>query len=437
MPRKVVFNDGTWKAGSPLLRRKAMRNKKWMAGIGLIALAIAVGVCPRLVGPASAAPDAKNLKVPVFELDTAWPKLPNNWVVGNVSKVTVDQHDNVWFIHRPRTVPAGKTSAPPVVELDANGNFIQAWGGEGAGYDWPDAEHNVFVDYKDNVWISGSSPSGQSKTQRSDDMLIKFTNKGQLIFQIGGRGVSKGSTDTKSVNKPGDIFVSAKTREVYLADGYGNRRVVVFDAETGAFKRMWGAFGKPPVDDANSGGPGPSGGPLGGRPSFAGGEGSAPALETTGPGPDRFVSPVHGIIVSNDGLLYVADRNNRRFQVFTTEGKYLKEAFINRAGPAKETASGFALSPDKEQQFLYTADYGNSHIVVMDRKKLEVLYQFGQRGTEPGNFRGVHLIATDSKGNLYAAEVAPGARVQRFIYKGLSSTLPPNALAPTQLSSAK
>jgi hypothetical protein len=437
MPQKVVFNDGTWKAGSPLLRRKSMRNKKWMAGISLIALAIAVGLCPRLVGPASAASDTKNLKVPVFELDTAWPKLPNNWVVGNVSKVTVDQHDNVWFIHRPRTVPAGKTSAPPVVELDANGNFIQAWGGEGAGYDWPDAEHNVFVDYKDNVWISGSSPSGQSKTQRSDDMLIKFTNKGQLIFQVGGRSVSKGSTDTKSVNKPGDIFVSAKTREVYLADGYGNRRVVVFDAETGAFKRMWGAFGKPPVDDANSGGPGPSGGPLGGRPSFAGGEGSAPALETTGPGPDRFVSPVHGIIVSNDGLVYVADRNNRRFQVFTTEGKYLKEAFINRAGPAKETASGFALSPDKEQQFLYTADYGNSHIVVMDRKKLEVLYQFGQRGTEPGNFRGVHLIATDSKGNLYAAEVAPGARVQRFIYKGLSSTLPPNALAPTQLSSAK
>jgi hypothetical protein len=414
-----------------------MKSIKWLAGVGLMAVAIAVNVSPRFVSRASASPDAKGSKVPVFEVDTTWPKLPNNWVLGNVSKVTVDQHDNVWLIHRPRTVPAGKTPAPPVVELDANGNFVQAWGGEDAGYDWPDAEHNVFVDYKDNVWISGSSPSGQSKTQRSDDMLIKFTNKGQLIFQIGGRSVSKGSTDTKSVNKPGDIFVSPKTHEVYLADGYGNRRVVVFDAETGAFKRMWGAFGKPPVDDATSGGPGPSGGPLGGRPSFAGGEGSAPALETAGPGPDRFVSPVHGIIVSNDGLVYVADRNNRRFQVFTTEGKYLKEAFINREGPAKETASGFALSPDKEQQFLYTADYGNSHIVVMDRKKLDVLYQFGQRGTEPGNFRGVHLIATDSKGNLYAAEVAPGARVQRFIYKGLSSNLPPNAVTSTQVSSAK
>jgi len=222
-----------------------------------------------------------------------------------------------------------------------------------------------------------------------------------------------------------------------VADGYGNRRVIVFDAETGAFKRMWGAYGKPPQDDATSGGPGPSGGPAGGQASFAGGEGTQPALETTGPGPDRFASPVHGIIVSNDGMVYVADRNNRRFQVFTTEGKFLKEVFINRGGPAKESASGFALSPDKDQQFLYTADYGNSRVVVLDRKKLEVLYQFGRRGKEPGNFQGIHLIAVDSKGNLYAAEVAPGARVQRFLFKGLSSTPPPNALSPTQLSSAK
>jgi len=415
-----------------------MSKKGWIASAGLIAIAIGMAVSSAFISRALAAPRGNaGGKMPVFEVDTTWPKLPNGWVLGNVSKVTVDQHDNVWLIHRPHTAPAGKTPAPPVVELDANGNFVQAWGGEGAGYDWPDAEHNVFVDYKDNVWISGSSPSGQSKTKRSDDMLIKFTNKGQLIFQIGGRTVSKGSTDTKSVNKPGDIFVTAKTHEVYLADGYGNRRVIVFDAETGAFKRMWGAFGKPPQDDATSGGPGPSGGPAGGQASFAGGEGTQPALETTGPGPDRFASPVHGIIVSNDGMVYVADRNNRRFQVFTTEGKFLKEVFINRGGPAKESASGFALSPDKDQQFLYTADYGNSRIVVLDRKKLEVLYQFGQRGKEPGNFQGIHLISVDSKGNLYAAEVAPGARVQRFLFKGLSSTPPPNALSPTQLSSAK
>ncbi len=414
-----------------------MTKRKWMADAAFVVLAIAVGMSPKIIGRASAAPQAKVGKVPVFEVDTEWPRLPNNWVLGNVSRVAVDQHDNVWLIHRPRTVATDKTSAPPVVEFDASGKFVQAWGGEGAGYDWPDAEHNVLVDYNDNVWISGSSPSGQSKTKRSDDMIIKFTNKGQFLLQIGGRTVSKGSNDPKSVNKPGDVFVYQKTRELFVSDGYGNRRVIVFDSETGAFKRMWGAYGKPPQDDENSGGPGPSGGPAGGRPSFAGEGTGAAALDATGPGPANFASPVHGIIVSSEGLVYVADRNNRRFQVFTTQGKFIKEVFINRAGPAKESTSGFAFSPDKDQQFLYTADYGNSRVVVMDRKKLEILYQFGERGTEPGNFRGIHLIAVDSKGNLYTAEVAPGARAQRFIFKGLSSTLPPNALTPSQLSSAK
>src|SRR5271165_4792717 len=119
-------------------------------------------------------------KVPVFEPDPAFPKLPDNWALGNVGGVTVDRHDNVWIIHRPRTVPAGKTPAPPVLEFDAAGKFLQAWGGESSGYDWPDAEHNIFVDHKDNVWISGSSPGGQSKTTRSDDMLLKFTNAGRF-----------------------------------------------------------------------------------------------------------------------------------------------------------------------------------------------------------------------------------------------------------------
>jgi hypothetical protein len=401
----------------------------------LVAFAIAAGLGPRILGGTSNAQSSNAVKVPVFEVDPAWPKLPNNWVMGNVSKVAVDRHDNVWMIHRPRTVPAGKTAAPPVVELDKDGKFVQAWGGESAGYDWPDAEHNVFVDDKDNVWISGSSPSGQSKTKRSDDMLLKFTNNGKFLMQVGGRTVSHGSKDPKSVNKPGDLFVSAKTNEIYVADGYGNRRVIVFDADTGTFKRMWGAFGKPPEDDANSGGPGPWGGPADAiGPDIAEGGGAAPVLDTTGPGPERFTSPVHGVLVSNDDIVYVADRNNRRVQLFTPDGKYLKQMFVNRAGPAVSSACGLAFSPDKDQQFLYISDYGNSHLVVVDRKTLVVLYQFGKRSAAPGDFQGIHHIAVDSKGNLYAAEVAPGARAQRFIFKGLSSTLPPNALTSAQLS---
>jgi DNA-binding beta-propeller fold protein YncE len=411
-----------------------MRGTKGLAGCALVALMIAMGTNPGLLSQAAAAQDSNTGKVPTFEPDPTFPKLPNNWVLGAVAKVVVDRHDNVWLIHRPRTVAAGKTSAPPVVEFDAAGKFLQAWGGDGTGYDWPDAEHNIFVDHKDNVWISGTSPSGQSKTTRSDDMLLKFTNTGKFMLEVGGRSVSLGSKDPKSVNKPGDLFVSAKTNEVYVADGYGNRRVIVFDADTGAFKRMWGAFGNPPEDDADSGGRGPSGGPLGAR-AGGGGRGAAPpVLETEGPGPPRFASPVHGIVVSNDNIVYVGDRSNRRVQMFTPKGKYLGQFFVNRAGPSTDSVCGFALSPDKAQQFLYIPDFGNSHIVVVDRKKLQVLYQFGKRGAAPGEFQGVHHIAVDSKGNLYAGEVAPGARVQRFAFKGLSSTLPPNALTPAELS---
>jgi DNA-binding beta-propeller fold protein YncE len=229
------------------------------------------------------------------------------------------------------------------------------------------------------------------------------------------------------------LFVSAKSNEVYVADGYGNSRVIVFDADTGAFKRMWGAFGEPPEDDAGSGGRGPSGGPLGATAGRGGGGAPSPALDTEGPGSPRFASPVHGIVVSNDNIVYVADRSNRRVQMFTPKGKYLGQFFVNRAGPATDSVCGFAFSPDKKQQFLYIADFGNSHLVVVDRKKLEVLYQFGKRGAEPGEFQGIHHIAVDSKGNLYTAEVAPGARVQRFVYKGLSSTLPANAVPADQL----
>jgi DNA-binding beta-propeller fold protein YncE len=418
-----------------------MMKKNWLAGMMLAACAIIAGLSSQILARNATAQSLTARKFPVFEVDAAWPQLPNNWVLGNVSKIAVDRHDNVWLIHRPRTVAADKKAAPPVVKLNANGKLVQAWGGDGAGYDWPDAEHNIFVDYKDNVWISGSSPSGQSKTTRSDDMILKFTNQGKFLMEIGGRSVSQGSKDPKSVNKPGDLFVSAKTNELYVADGYGNRRVIVFDADTGAFKRMWGAFGNPPEDDATSGGRGASGGPLpaqGGRGAVAAdtaeGRGAAPALDAEGPGSPEFASPVHGVLVSNDDIVYVVDRSNRRVQLFTPAGKYITQLFINRAGPSGGSASGFAFSPDKDQQFLYVSDYGNSHIVVVDRKKLEILYQFGKRGAEPGNFQGIHHMAADSKGNLYAAEVAPGARAQKFNFKGLSSALPPNALTPADLS---
>ncbi len=437
-----------------------MRDRKWLASFAWIAVFIVAGLSPHILdargqgGTAAAqngngggifqvgcrvTPHTNGVNVTFFEVDTTFPTLPNNWVLGNVSKVVVDRHDNVWFIHRPLMpglkVPEGKTPAPPVLEFDATGKFLQAWGGPAAGYDWPDTEHNIFVDQKDNVYITGSSPNN-SKTANSDDMLLKFTDKGKFIFQIGGRNASLGNKDPRSVNKPGDLFVDSKKNEIYAADGYGNRRVIVFDADNGAFKRMWGAFGRPVEDVPGAGGRGAGGGPPvvpGAREGGGEGRGAPPVLETTGDGPQQFAL-VHSVAISNDNIVYVGDRSNRRVQLFTPEGKYIKEFFVNRAGPSASSVAGLAFSPDKEEQFLYVADYGNSHIVVVDRKSLEVLYQFGKRSAAPGDFQGVHHLAVDSKGNLYTAEVAPGARIQRFAFKGLSSTLPPNALSQSQLA---
>jgi len=368
-------------------------------------------------------------QMPVFAVDASWPPaLPNNWVLTNVTKVSVDRHDNVYILHRPRQTAAGRTPAPAVVVLDANGKFLRAWGGPGQGYDWPDAEHNIFVDHNDNVYISGSSPSGGSVTQRSDDMILKFTAEGKFLRQFGGRSVVTGSRDPKAANKPGDLWVHPKTNELWVADGYGNRRVLVLDAETFAVKRMWAAFGNPPTDDPGSGGWGPSGGPGQGQTKAKPDVETVAEAQREGPGPDRYVGPVHAVLVSNDNIVYVADRGGKRVQLYTPEGKYLDQFFVNRDLPTAGSATGLAFSADPEQRFLYISDFPNSRMIVVDRKSRTELYQFGARDAAPGNFQGIHHIAVDSRGNLYTTEVAPGSRAQKFVFKGLSAEHPENAV---------
>jgi DNA-binding beta-propeller fold protein YncE len=366
--------------------------------------------------------------VPIFQVDPAWPKMPAKFELGEVTSIAIDAQDHAWVLHRPTTVyphQKGK-AAPPVLEFDQNGNFVQAWGGPGEGYEWPVSEHGIYVDHRNFVWITGNVGD--------DDQILKFTKNGKFVLQIGKRGQSKGNSDTRNVHRASDVVVSPKTNEVFVADGYGNRRVIVFDGDTGAFKRMWGAYGNVATDP-----PARAGGPAG----RAGGAGPAPEDLS------QFRN-VHGINMSNDGLVYVSDRQNMRFQIFTPEGKFVTEVFVRpeknelalgtrgaesmwgrpvhehyqRVVTSRSSVGRTAFSPDPEQRYLYVADRSRQRVIVMNRKTFDVLGTYGQAGQRPGEFFLLHHIAVDSKGNLYTAECDDdppfgNRRVQKLVLNGL------------------
>jgi DNA-binding beta-propeller fold protein YncE len=298
-----------------------------------------------------------------------------------------------------------------VLEFDAAGRYVQGWGGPGAGYEWPRSEHGIYVDYKGFVWIGGNG---------EEDQILKFTRAGKFVMQIGRGGQKKTNADTRNLWKPADVFVFPKTNELFVADGYGNRRIIVFDADTGAFKRMWGAFGNVPADLPS---------PTGARAGGANDQSRVPAKDLPGddPGPAQF-DTVHGVKVSNDGLVYVADRAGKRVQVFTTEGKYLAQAWVDRWCEAVgegcgngQTAASVAFSADPDQRLLYVASRSPGRIWVFDRKTLQPLDSFGRLGVAPGEFFVLHHMTTDSKGNLYTSEVQDGRRIQKFTLKGFTS----------------
>jgi DNA-binding beta-propeller fold protein YncE len=410
----------------------------------LVFVAIVVGLGPWGVGKTVAAQARQTpaREVPTFEVDPSWPKkLPNNWVWGAVSDVNVDAQDHVWVISRPREVVKPElrsmTAAPPVIEFDGAGNYIQGWGGPGEGYEWPDAEHGINVDYKGYVWIAGRG--------KDDDQILKFTNTGKFVMQIGHSAQSKGNTDTANLNLPADVTVYPKTNELFVADGYGNRRVIVFDADTGKYKRMWSAFGNVPTDPEKWTIPSGWKGTVGHDNSFSPDDLEGQETLDAEQGPQQFAG-VHSVRVSNDGLVYVCDRRNQRVQVFTLDGKYLAQVFISRGKmalsnatgtlfgkPRKElvdgvlkspdTASRITFSPDPEQRFLYVLDRRHQRILILDRKTLEMLGSFGGGvGDQPGQFYVIHGMSTDSHGNTYTAEVYDGSRAQKFVFKGMAST---------------
>lgn len=368
-------------------------NRSRMALAGAVCLLASAGLWFGSPDRGEARADAP----PQWVVDPFWPKaLPNQWGLGQVAGVAVDSRDHVWVIQRPRTLTEDERGAsltpprsmcckpaPSVMEFDPDGNVVQAWGGPGHHPSWPEGEHGIYVDHKDNVWIAGNGPK--------DHVVLKFARDGRFLMQLGEHQQTGDSRDQKLLGRPADMEVDPATNEVYLADGYKNRRIIVFDADTGAFKRLWGAYGKPPIPDAE-----------------------LAAYNPSQPPADTFRNPVHCVRIAKDGMVYVCDRANNRIQVFQKDGTFVREFFM-----AKETLGNGAvwdidLTPDRNQTHLITADGENNMIWVLLRQSGDAVSRFGNNGRMAGQFHWVHNLAADSRGNFYTAEVDTGKRAQKF-----------------------
>ncbi|MGM4891624.1 hypothetical protein [Tardiphaga sp. 839_C3_N1_4] len=343
-----------------------------------------------------APPSSRAADIPRFEVDASWPKpLPNNWILGQVGGITTDKDGHVWVIHRPRSLtddekgaalnpPRSKccVSAPPVLEFDAAGNLLRSWGGPGEGYEWVGREHGIEVSDDGFVWVGGNLDN--------DNAILKFTTDGKFVMQIGKIAPSKGSNDTTQLGKPAETAIDKDANEIYVADGYGNRRVIVFDATTGAYKRHWGAYGNKPNDDKQA------------------------AYDPNAPVAQQFGNPVHCVKLANDGLVYVCDRINNRVQVFKKDGSFVKEWFYEKATLGNGAVWDLAVWPDPKQSWLLTADGENNEIRVINRDDGKVVGTFGRNGRQAGQFHWIHAMAVDAKGNVYTAEVDTGKRIQKF-----------------------
>jgi DNA-binding beta-propeller fold protein YncE len=347
---------------------------------------------------------------PTFTVDPLWPKpLPNHWLLGSVTGVAVDGQDHILVVHRgydsftarteiglattPKTAEDCCLPAPFVLEFDPAGTLVSHWGGPGSGYDWPVSPGGMAVDAKGNVWITaagppvipgaGDAPAGQGRGRGTaappkpqDAHVLKFSKTGSFLLQIGKAG-NVGTNDSKdALNRPAGVAVDDAANEVYVADGFGNKRVVVFDATTGAYKRQW-----------------------------------------NGTGPDAPFASVTCVTLAKDGKVYVCDRGNNRVAVFDKTGKFIKQAVVSAQTKGTGSVWDIALSRDLPQEFLYVADGHDQKVFILRRDTLEVVGTFGDGGRYPGTFYGVGSVAVDSKGNVYTGENLEGKRVQKFLIK--------------------
>ena len=383
------------------------RRRNALLGAGLVVAITVLGIAQtRLDAVAS----TQTVRAPIFQVDPYWPKpIPNGWVYGTVIGVTVDAQDNVYIVHRGvvGTPEDGASadpplaeccrSAPPVLKFDPAGNLVTAWGGpsETEQYVWPASNHGLGIDEQGNLWIGGNGGG--------DSHVLKFTQDGQFLAQYGEPGNDSDSNSRTHFGQVADIEFDFGADEAYLADGYGNRRVAVLDAATGAIKRYWGAYGNRPNDN----------------PTWRGQRTAGTGWSAEQYQEQQFRGPVHCAEPSNDGLVYVCDRQNNRVQVFQTDGTYVREGYYAPATLGDGATWDIAFSPDAEQSFFYVADGKNSRIRIIDRQTMQEVSTVGTCGRYAGEFQAVHSIDTDSQGNLYATETYEGRRLHKFIYMGI------------------
>ena len=374
----------------------------------VLALPVLLMACSESEAPGAEAaapapePAASGDGPPSVQVDPSWPReFPNDWILGAITSVFVDDRDHVWITHLPETLTPEETAAvqdppigqccvpaPVVLEIDPEGNVVQGWGDPATQdvSEYPRNSHGLFVDHNGNVWI------GSYRHHR----VMKFTRDGEHLMTLGEYDLNGGSGDTALLGGPAGIWVDPATNEVFIADGYRNRRVIVFDGDSGAYLRHWGAYGEPPDDEAAY--------------DYA-------ARTADSPPPPQF-STVHGLVGSADGLLYVADRRGNRLQVFRRDGAYVTEKTIAPLTRASGSAFVVALSPDSAQQWLYLADGTNHKVWILRRSDLEVVGEFGRGGRQVGQFLRPHGMSVDSRGNIYVGEASTGRRVQKFAVGG-------------------